>query len=372
MKTAHRKKGVYARKRAHKPLPLVILLDAVMVGVIILTFAAFHHVLPAVRSGQFDPVLWAGEHLGFVKETETQGSPETTLPVQEPTETEADETQTAPTEAPDNRTEWQIKFADKFTDEVVVTDNSYTSPKVSVSIETVTVGEGSSQIVYHVADIYVASLENFFTYTANDEMVYFGTEDVLSMVENANAILAISGDFLTYQKSGFMMRNGEIYAETSNGGNICVLFADGTMETYNSRTYDVEELKAMDPVQVWNFGPELLNEDGTACTTFDTSSTVLQPNPRSAIGYYEPGHYCFVVVDGRQKGYSAGMKLDQLAQVFEELGCTRAYNLDGGGSAVMLFLGEAYSRQSNGGRDLGDILVIGESTYVIPKREGTK
>jgi len=39
-----------------------------------------------------------------------------------------------------------------------------------------------------------------------------------------------------------------------------------------------------------------------------------------------------------------------------------AYNLDGGGSAVMVFNHERYSKQSNGAdRELGDILVIRES-----------
>ena len=56
-------------------------------------------------------------------------------------------------------------------------------------------------------------------------------------------------------------------------------------------------------------------------------------NPRSAVGYYEPGHYCFVVIDGRQPGYSKGATLMQLAQLFESLGCKEAYNLDGGKSA---------------------------------------
>ena len=85
------------------------------------------------------------------------------------------------------------------------------------------------------------------------------------------------------------------------------------------------------------------------------------PNPRSAIGYYEPGHYCFVVVDGRQDGYSYGLRIPELAAIFEELGCTEAYNLDGGGSAVMVFNHEKYSRQSNGGRDLGDIIYVAET-----------
>ena len=39
-------------------------------------------------------------------------------------------------------------------------------------------------------------------------------------------------------------------------------------------------------------------EDGKAKTTF--TSDVKPKNPRSVIGYYEPGHYCFVQVDGRK------------------------------------------------------------------------
>ena len=99
-------------------------------------------------------------------------------------------------------------------------------------------------------------------------------------------------------------------------------------------------------------------------------TAVSYPNPRSAIGYYEPGHYCFVVVDGRQNGYAKGMNIPQLATLFEELGCTRAYNLDGGGSAVMVFNHERYSKQSNGGgRELGDILLIREPVEITAEQE---
>ncbi len=36
------------------------------------------------------------------------------------------------------------------------------------------------------------------------------------------------------------------------------------------------------------------------------NSTLGKANPRTAVGNYEPGHYCFLVVDGRQPGYSDG------------------------------------------------------------------
>ena len=111
---------------------------------------------------------------------------------------------------------------------------------------------------------------------------------------------------------------------------------------------------------MWKFGPKLLDADGVPMTTFNTSSPIKWENPRSAIGYYEPGHYCFVVVDGRQDGYSRGLKIEELAKLFADLGCKAAYNLDGGASAVMTFNDAIYSRPSNGGRALGDALLIKE------------
>ena len=55
-----------------------------------------------------------------------------------------------------------------------------------------------------------------------------------------------------------------------------------------------------------------------------------------AIGYFEPGHYCLLLVDGRQKS-SRGMFPDEMAKVFEDLGCRAAYNLDGGHCSFMTF-----------------------------------
>lgn len=349
----------YLRKRKkHTPVWAVVLLDLMLVGAILLTFAFFHHVLPAIQAEQARQ-----EALANKPETtpppQTTAAPETTVPEETVAFTEV------PTEAPtepDNRTEWQKKFADKFTDEVVVTENSYTSPQVSITIDTVVTGEGSGRITYYVADVYIASLDNFKTYTAHGQMNYFDTQPALEMMAESNAIFAISGDFLTYQKSGFLMRNGEIYVSDRNF-SICALYPDGTMETHDRGSYQIDDILAKNPVQVWSFGPVLLDENGQVRPHYDISDAVSYPNPRSAIGYYEPGHYCLVIVDGRQEGHSAGMRIPQLAQVFADLGCTAAYNLDGGGTAVMLFNGEIFSRQSNGGRDLGDILLITEAGY---------
>ena len=268
----------------------------------------------------------------------------------------------AVSEAPvDNRTEWQKKFAEHFTDEIIVTENSYSSPNISVELQTHSVDIDGRTSVYHVADIYVASLDNLRTYTAHGGNAYMDAQNIMDMDADVNPTLAISGDYVTLQYGGFLMRNGELLNSEYTYCDICVLYSDGRMVTYPQDGYNIDEILANDPLQIWNFGPALLDADGHVKDSYNVSMTVSYPNPRSAIGYYEPGHYCFVVVDGRQDGYSYGLRIPELAAIFEELGCTEAYNLDGGGSAVMVFNHEKYSRQSNGGRDLGDIIYVAET-----------
>lgn len=364
-------KGRYSKHKATKHLPIaaVVFLDILLAGFILLVFAFFHHALPAFINDyqRAEALKNATEPPETVLETVADTVPET-----EPlaTETEAPTEPTVPpTTEPDNRTEWQIKFEEHFSDEVIMTENSYKSPEVSVTIDTVVTEVEGSQVTYYVADIYVASIDNFTAAVANDDMSYYSRQNAEELDRNANAIISICGDFLTYQKNGFMMRNEEIYVENNNLYSICVLYRDGTMETYDAKAYDIEEIKAKDPVQVWSFGPVLLDENGKVRSSYKVSSTVAQRNPRSAVGYYEPGHYCFVVVDGRQK-HSAGLKIPVLASVFEELGCTSAYNLDGGGSAVMFFDNDQFSKPSNGGdRKLGDLLVIRDSYYGAAEEE---
>lgn len=370
-------KGKYARgrysrvsRRRHMNAALVVFLDILVGGLILLTFAFFHHVLPAIKTEMTrreqllqptePPVLATAPQISLTEPLITEPlTPITEPPTQPPTE-------------PDNRTEWQIKYAEHFSDEVIMTENSYKSPEVSITIETCQTEQDGHKVVYYVADIYVASMDNFVTQVANNDMSYYSTQNSLALDKSANAILSICGDFLTYQKGGFMMRNGEVYVDDHNLNSICVLYSNGEMETYDGKAYKIDDIKAKDPVQVWSFGPALLDENGKVRPKYTVSSTVAQRNPRSAVGYYEPGHYCFVVVDGRQK-HSAGIKIPKLAAIFEELGCKAAYNLDGGGSAVMMFDHKTYSKQSNGAdRKLGDLLVIRDSYYGAENKEAAE
>ncbi|MEE3373066.1 MAG: phosphodiester glycosidase family protein [Planctomycetota bacterium] len=59
-------------------------------------------------------------------------------------------------------------------------------------------------------------------------------------------------------------------------------------------------------------------------------------HPRTSIGVDRTGKVAWlVVVDGRQRGFSEGMNLHELALRMKKLGCWDAMNMDGGGSSVM-------------------------------------
>ena len=58
--------------------------------------------------------------------------------------------------------------------------------------------------------------------------------------------------------------------------------------------------------------------------------------PRTAVGITEKGEIVLYTIDGRQSGYSYGLKLSSLAERMKELGCTDAINLDGGGSTTFV------------------------------------
>ncbi len=354
-----------ARKRKRKTVPELILQDIILIAVILLTFAMFHHVIPRMlemrSSGPTDteahqttpirPAVTEAPAAETPAPAETEALPETSeQPVFTPEPT--------PEPTPDPM-DWRTKFADHFTDEVVVTDHSYTSPNIAIDIQKY-VSDDPAPSTYFVADIYVAQLECFQTYWAGGSFRKWAEEDPIQCAKNAGAILSINGDYANSQDYGFMVRNGELYMDEQTIFDICALYYDGTMVTYGADEYKVEDVLALEPWQVWKFGPALLDENGQPRSSFNTTGPISDVNPRTGLGYYEPGHYCFVVVDGRQGGYSAGMRIARFAQLFADLGCKAAYNLDGGRSSVMMFGDGYFNHPYLNGRNAGDILLIRE------------
>ena len=232
------------------------------------------------------------------------------------------------------------------------------SDKYQVSVYKKSVGEGDEKITYFISDVYVTDISVIQTAFANDTFGKNIKESVYDMAKDNDAVFAINGDYYGNSEQSIVIRNGVKYRETSSETDILVLFTDGVMRTYLPEEFDIDEVLKQGAWQAWNFGPALLDGEGNILESFNTTSYLNSKNPRSAAGYVEPGHYIFATVDGRDKGYSSGATLSELAAILAHEGCKYAYNLDGGKSAMMYYDGQIINEPDGGGRDISDIIYI--------------
>ena len=247
--------------------------------------------------------------------------------------------------------------------EIERTETSYRSQHIAIDITAMRIEHSD----VYIADIRVKDVTSF-------RRAFGGgawktqSQKVRELAEENGAILAMTGDNAHLLASGWVVGNGEALRDTANTQrDICLLYRNGEMRAIPAQNVEPDQLTA-DMEELWQvfcFGPSLLDAEGRAQTTFN--SDVNPANPRSVIGYYEPGHYCFVQVDGRgtasvlePRRTSRGLTLQRLSALMEELGCAAAYNLDGGQSSLMWFGGSVLSSPYKGGRRVGDIVLIAE------------
>ena len=99
---------------------------------------------------------------------------------------------------------------------------------------------------------------------------------------------------------------------------------------FSIRTVEPDE--SLDGIQTAVSGNRILMEGGKRLDLPDPAR-----HPRTAVGVSQDRKTVFfVVVDGRQEGFSIGATYNDLGVIFERLGAYEALNLDGGGSTTMV------------------------------------
>ncbi|MDD3882602.1 MAG: phosphodiester glycosidase family protein [Eubacteriales bacterium] len=231
----------------------------------------------------------------------------------------------------------------------------YQDDTVSVQIQKCS----ENGVTWFVADVQISDVAGFHTETDPS------LAPVSEMATRAGAVLAINGDDYGVHKYGVIIRNGELLRTHDTTRNMLIVDANGDMSIRTDRKNEKykelgQQLVDAGVLHTFEFGPELVR-DGAAVTfspDFDVISTKeSRVEPRTAIGQIGTLHYVIIVVDGRQEGYSAGISLQGLQQLFLRYGVHIAMNLDGGGSTEMWFQGEILSSPSGGHeRSVSDIL----------------
>ncbi len=292
--------------------------------------------------------------------------PPTPTPEPTPTPTPSPSPTPGPSPEPSGLIGWSVGgFVPR--EEQSSTETEYIGENLHFTVSAVTDHElFRHKLTYYVTDIYLRDIRCLRTAAAKD-FKSKNRDTVAKIAKRSDALLAISGDMFNAHNHQLVIRNGEVYdTGTYDKWEVCFLYLDGTMETMTVAAYKANG-PSKEVWQAWEFGPSLLDADGHALDKFP-SSKVNPVNPRCAIGYYEPGHYCFVTVDGRQK-HSTGLELRELSKLMEMLGCKLAFNLDGGGSASLYWNGGIFSKPCNGGREMADIVYLIDYLDDEPSRD---
>lgn len=190
---------------------------------------------------------------------------------------------------------------------------------------------------------------------------------VMQMVESVGGVAGING-------GGF--NDGPNY--DSNGGSPAgLLIEDGKLVTPNISSSESFNLIGFDSMghfvlrhatASWAMSNDIKNAvsfspyivvNGEGMVKNGTGGWGI--SPRTGLGQRETGEVIFVVIDGRQVGYSIGSDLDGLQQVMLEERCVNGAMMDGGSSTAMVFDGEYINKPS-----LGHERWINNSWVVMP------
>lgn len=247
----------------------------------------------------------------------------------------------------------------------VVTDTTFDNGSTSVTISTVTSGSGSSALTYYVADVFVDDATDLRSAFANNQFGENITQTTSEIAAANGAVFAINGDYYGFRSTGIEIRNGVVYRDEGARRGLA-FYTDGHVEVYDETQTTAAALVASGVWNTLSFGPAIVENGqmvgGIESVEVDTNvgnHSIQGAQPRTAVGVIDDNHLVFVVVDGRQEGYSEGVTLPGLADIMLSLGATTAYNLDGGGSSTMYFNGRVVNSPSNGGeRGTSDILYV--------------
>ena len=240
------------------------------------------------------------------------------------------------------------------------TENGYRDETIIVEMEQKRMFDSDVFIAY----VKIATPSQLRTAIAGTKLSSSRTNKTTVISSAYIAIVAINGDFYSDsdRQGGHIVRQGQVLRERVSN-NFDLMFIDelGDLHIFpkgkEAQTNAVAAFKSEhEIVNGFCFGPGLVidgekPDDLDDYGWFDSDDK----NPRAAIGQVDMLTYVLVAVNGRTDE-SVGVTMDEFGQIMLDLGCTQAYNLDGGNSATMAFNGSVFNAKATKERDVSDII----------------
>lgn len=241
--------------------------------------------------------------------------------------------------------------------EVVVSDSehghwAYRTDDLGIDIERVSATNSAGKpVTYYVADIHMKDLSEFRPGFGSEAHSGRGAALPWVQARRAKAVLWLTGDNLIHdqqEKKGILIRDGRLFW-SANAEDTLAIYPDMSMRIIQRQRTNAETLLEDGVENAYSFGPALVS--GGVINSSAKYDSMTRANPRSGIGEIEPGHFIAIVVERRAMRDSVGLTLEEFAALFADYGCQTAYNLNGGRSAAMVFMGEQLNSHAGGGAD---------------------
>ncbi|MBR6809636.1 MAG: phosphodiester glycosidase family protein [Clostridia bacterium] len=198
-------------------------------------------------------------------------------------------------------------------------------------------------------------------------------------------VFAINSDYFIYREArqhdkdvnytypkGLIIRDREVFYDLPRNSNstvyppldVLAFYPDGDMKVFLNGSMTADEMLKTGVTDTLSFGPILVENGEVSPRSTEFGST---PNPRTAIGMVEKGHYVCLMAESRISE-SKGESCVWMGKKMEELGCDVALNLDGGATSTMIFMGKQINKSGNYGditnRKQNELIGIGISENV--------
>ncbi len=167
--------------------------------------------------------------------------------------------------------------------------------------------------------------------TVRQTAVDFLTENRLTIAVNGNFYNPFNAE--TQRNPGpsnligLAISQGETISPSEPGFPVFTVTAGNECEIR-----EANEGETFDGIQTAVAGNQIVLRDGAIVETENKDV-----HPRTAIGISADKKYVFfLVIDGRQKGYSVGATYAETAELLRDFGASDGLNLDGGGSTTMV------------------------------------
>ncbi len=188
----------------------------------------------------------------------------------------------------------------------------------------------------------------------------FGEDLDALLVVNASGFKDVDGVGTGGQVKGSMIIDGVEYGvpSTDPTWRFCGMKKNNRMYVSSYPTGSVEDFK-------WGveFLPALI-VDGKSVVD-GTFGMGIQP--RTAVGQTKRGDILFLIVDGRQVGYSLGCTVEDCKNILMDYKAYQGMNMDGGSSAIMWYNGNYITKSSSVtgiGRYMPDALIVKKSSQL--------